>query len=482
MTYSKNNKFIHSVEQTVKAFEMFKPKDSVLVGVSGGPDSVALLYVLLALASTFSLRIGVAHLNHCLRQDDSDKDAEFVASLARKLNLPCYITKKDVRRYQQKNKLSLEEAARSVRYAFLNNVAERNRFNKIALGHHSDDNAELVLMYIFRGSGPLGISGIPPKRDEKIVRPLIRSTRSEVIEFLSENRLRYVSDSSNTDRKYLRNKIRHELIPSLKASYNPRITETLNRLASIIRREDEWIEDIITPIFEKSALAVEGDKIVLSVQRLDGIHIAAKRRVIRKAIKRIKGDLRRITLTHIDSTISLLEKGPAYACLDLPDRIRIRKKRNILILSREKSALRSLDVKSIDGETLFFEYKISKPGALFIKEINTQLKLSETGIENLHDVHGTGHQIAFFDMDNLAFPLVVRNFRPGDRFTPLGMTGTQKVKKYFINNKVPRTERERCPLLLSQGKIIWVVGYRIDDFVKIKSSTKNVLKAELFLA
>ena len=483
------NKLLHAVEQTVKTYGMFQPGDSVLVGVSGGPDSVALLHILFTLAPRLSLRLGVAHLNHSLRQKDSDNDAEFVASLAGKLDLPCYITKEDVRKYQLENKLSLEEAARCIRYAFYNNVAVRNRFNKIALGHNEDDNAELVLMYLFRGSGLAGISGIPPVRDSqeaciKIVRPLIRSTRCEIIDFLTSKGLKYVLDRSNKDTRYLRNRIRHHLIPSLKVSYNPRIVETLNRLASITRCEEEWIEDIISPLFEKSVLAVQNDKVALSVPMLDGIHVAAKRRVIRKALARVKGNLRRITFFHIDSAVRLLESGQAHGCLDLPDRIRVKRNGDILIFSKEKKALRELGGKSGETKTLDFEYKILRPGknpgSIFVKEIGAHLKFCEINAEDMPDIYRTGHQVAFFDIINLKFPLVLRNFRPGDRFKPLGMSGTQKVKKYFINNKVPRSERSRFPILLSGEKIVWVVGLRIDDSVKVKPSTRNVLKAEFF--
>ncbi len=334
-----DNKVFLSVEQTITAYKMFQHGDSVLVGVSGGPDSVALLCMLLTFASRFSLRLGIAHLNHCLRQKDSDSDAEFVVSLARKLNLPYYIGTEDVRKYQHQNKLSLEEAARRVRYAFYENVAEKNRFGKIALGHHSDDNAELVLMYLLRGSGPLGLSGIPPVRDNKFVRPLIRLTRSEIIDFLSANGLKYVSDASNEDTRHLRNRIRHHLIPILKASYNPRIIETLNRLSSIIRDENEWIENIINPVAEHCVSAVENEKIVISVPELEKIHMAGQRRIIRKAIALVKGNLRRVTYTHIKTILNLLQNRPAFGTLDLPDRIRIERNGEKLFFSRVESAM-----------------------------------------------------------------------------------------------------------------------------------------------
>ena len=476
------NKLLRTVEKTVSTYGMLEPKDSVLVGVSGGPDSIALLHVLLKLASRFSLRLGVAHLNHSLRQKDSDKDAEFVASVAEKFDLPCYVRKEDVYKYQVENKLSLEEAARRVRYTFFESVSETNRFNKIALGHHCDDNAELILMNLFRGSGPQGISGIPPMRDGKIIRPLINLKRSEIIDYLDAKELNYVSDSSNWDTKYIRNRIRLHLIPLLKESYNPKIIETLNRLAAIIGSEEEWIEDTIQPLFEKTALSLQDDIVSFSVPRLKEINIAAQRRIIRKAIARIKGDLRRITFSHIDSVINLLESEPTYKNLDFPDRIRVQLNRESLIFSKEKKALRDLNQKSGTVEKIAFEYKIAKPEPIFIKEIFAHMKFSEMDIEDLSDFRRTGQHAGFFDKDALSFPLVLRNIRPGDRFKPMGMTGTQKVTKFFIDKKVPKTERARCPVMLSQGKIVWVVGHRIDESVKVTPSTRNVLKMELFLA
>lgn len=477
-----SNKLLRTVEKTVSTYGMLEQKDSVLVGVSGGPDSIALLHVLIKLASRFSLRLGVAHLNHSLRHNDSDKDAEFVLSVAKTFDLPCYVHKEDVYQYQVENKLSLEEAARRVRYNFFERVSEAKNFNKIALGHHCDDNAELVLMNLFRGSGPQGISGIPPKRDEKIIRPLIHLKRSEIIDYLETKGLKYVSDTSNLDTKYIRNRIRLQLIPLLKESYNPKIIDTLNRLSAIIGSEEEWIEDIIHPLFEKTALNLEDDIVSFSIPRLKEMNVAAQRRIIRKAIEWIKKDLRRITFLHIDSVINLLESGPTDKSLDLPDRIRIKRNRERLIFSKEKKPLRDLNRKSGKIEKVVFEYKIVKPEPVFIKEIFAHIKFSEMDIEDLSDFRCTGQNAAFFDKDALSFPLVLRNIRPGDRFKPMGMIGTQKISKFFIDNKVPKTERSRCPVMLSQEKIIWVVGHRIDGSVKVTPSTTNVLKIELSLA
>ncbi len=486
------NRLIKTVEGTIRAYSMIEPGDSVLVCVSGGPDSVALLYIILSLAQRFSLRVGVAHLNHCLRQKDSDDDAEFVAFLARKFDLPCYIKKEDVNKYRHEKKLSLEEAARIVRYRFFESVAEKYIFNKIALGHNADDNAELVIMHLLRGSGPLGISGIPPVRDGKIIRPLMKLTKSEILEFLTINELKFVLDKSNFDERYLRNRIRHRLIPHLKSSYNKKIVETINRFASIVSSEEEWVDDLINSMFNKFVLTAENNSVALSIFSINELHIAARRRIIRKAIAEIKGNLRRISFSHIDSIISLLNSGPASGYIDLPDRIRIKRDGDIITFLREKGALRDLHKESSDKNKLSFEYRILKPEAgfkeeispnsLLIKELGLKINFFEINIKNLSDIYRTGHNVAFFDMDKLCFPLVVRNVRPGDRFQPFGMSGTQKVKKYFINNKITRIQRDRCPILLSQEKIIWVVGYRIDDCFKVKQSTENILKVEVSLA
>ena len=477
-----NDKLIQTVGKTIEAYDMLKSEDSVIIGVSGGPDSVGLLHILIALAPRFSLRLGIAHLNHCLRHVESDNDAKFVASLSKTLDLPCYIQKEDVRKYQVENKLSMEEAARQVRYTFLKNVAKRNGFNKIALGHHREDNAELVLMNLFRGSGPLGLSGIPPVRDNEIIRPLINSQRSEIIDFLKINRFEYTSDASNKDAKYLRNRIRHHLIPQLKTSYNPNIIDTLNRLTSIIRSEEEWIKDEINQLFKKIIVRRQDNHVTLSVSKLKRIHIAQQRRIIRKAIQLSKGNLRRITFSHIDAVRKLFTSKSGTANLDLPDRIRVQSEGDLLIINKEKGVLRDINVKYRLPEKITFNYTIEKPTSIFIKEINTHMAFSEMHYERMPDFHRSGQRVAFVDKHRLRFPLTARNFKAGDRFRPMGMKGTQQVKKYFINKKVPIEERYRCPVLLSQEKIVWLVGHRIDESVKLTPSTRKVLKIELFLA
>ena len=480
--YGRENKILRTVARTIEENAMVRPGDSILVAVSGGADSVALVHILDALAPILAVRLAIAHLNHGLRLQESERDAEFVASLAHNLKLRLFLDKVDVHRYRKHHKLSLEEAARNVRYNFLNQTAEKNDFNKIAVGHHLDDNAELVLMFLLRGSGPLGLSGMPPLRDAKIIRPLIDIRRSEILNYLAQKKLQYVSDSTNTNRSYLRNRIRHDLIPELASKYNPNIVETLNRLAGLTRSEEQWMETVVEPILSSILMKRDTEAIYLSLKSLADVPLAARRRVLRKAIKQVKGNLRRVTFDHIDAIIRLAAKTPAAGRIDLPDGIRAHCDHQSLILSKHKQPVRSSDRGVSHMDQISYEYTLNIPGAVYIKEAGAHIKLTEMNIEAVTDIRGAGQQVAFFDINKLKFPLVVRNFQPGDRFTPLGMTGTQKLKNFFINNKIPRVQRVLCPILISSGKIIWVAGHRLDNSVKVDTETRKVLKAELLLA
>jgi tRNA(Ile)-lysidine synthase len=506
-------------KKTITAFDMLQKDDAVLIGVSGGPDSVALLHTLLFLSPDISCTLGVAHLNHCLRGSDSDDDAQFVFSLCEKHDVPYYTAKKNVLSYKKRHGLSLEEAARRVRYEFYYATAKKYGFNKIALGHHQDDNAELILMHLFRGSGPLGISGIPPIRKFKeegmnIIRPFIELPKTQIIEFLKENNIEFVTDKSNQEPFQLRNNIRKNLLPLLKETYNPKITETLNRLASIVRSEEKWMDEIISPLFEQMAARHENGGLALSISDLKVLSIAAQRRIVRKAIRKIKGNIKRITFAHVDAIIALSNDGPHLGRLDFPDRIRALKDNNDLLIFQEMKPLRETSARENKTESAVYEYKVEDPlndaiskdnavrdlnnsgnssdpvemiqnrphTSIFVNEINAYLKFTEAQKCDLKEIKQSGQQNAFLDYDKLCFPLILRNVMPGDRFTPLGMSGSQKLKKYFIDHKIPKNMRAMIPVLLSNGKIIWVVGHRIDEAVKVTSTTRNILKAELLLA
>ena len=484
---TETNRFLETVEKTIRRYRMFHNGDFVLVGVSGGPDSVALLHVLMTLAPKWSIRLAVAHLNHGLRGEESKRDADFTAALADTHGLPFHSTKMDANEFRKHNRLSLEDAGRRLRYDFYEEVAETHGYQKIALGHNADDSAENVLMFLLRGSGPLGVSGIAPVRDDKFVRPLIETTRAEIMAFLTGNGFKYVSDSTNRDMRYLRNKIRHKLIPHLKATYNPRIIETLNRMSKILQEEEAWFDETIQPIIKDAVLASGKNRVSLSIPKLNNHHTAVQRRLLRHAIENVKGDLRKITYAHIEKMIALCSSGPKSGRLDFPDQIRIDRDDAVLSVSKHTIPLRQLNSSKRSGAAHIFTYEIPepekrRPQVLWIDELGGHLKLTEISTKKLPSDWNAGQNVAFFDMNKIHFPLTIRNIEPGDRFSPLGMKGTQKIKDFFINNKVPIAERIKCAVMVSEGKIVWVMGYRIDDSVKVTPLAQKLLKAEVLLA
>ena len=467
-------KILRTVRETIDRHGMFAQGDAVLVAVSGGSDSVALLHLLHNLAGEYSLKLALAHLNHSLREPESDRDAEFVAAMAHNFDLPFFVEKKKVPALQRHWRLSPEEAARKARYEFYDAVASKHRFDKIALGHHADDNAELVLMNLLRGSGPLGLSGIAPVRDHRFVRPLIGLKRSQILDYLSENNIAFVTDSSNQDPAYRRNKIRHHLIPELKKSYNPAVVDSLNRLGEILQAEDQWIADAIEPVFADCVLKRGSKEISLALPRINAVDLAVGRRIIRKAILSVKQDLRRITLLHVDTVVEFAKKAQTRGSLNLPGGLRVIKEAEALTIIKEG--------RQAAAEVVNYRYMLTGEGTIMIKEANRAIKLVEIGADEVPDFRRAGKTRAFFDRDCLQFPLVVRNFRPGDRFSPLGLDGTKKLKKFFSDNKISIRQRKKCPLLLSGDKIIWVAGHRIDNSVKLSRQTRRVIMAELTLA
>ena len=476
-------RFTNKIVQTINTYGMVEKGMSVLVGVSGGPDSTALLHVMMDVSERLSLKLGVAHLNHCLRKEASDNDEAFVVSTAKQFNLPCYVEKKDILNDQKKTGQSLEEAGRMARYRFFESVCRKNGFDKIAVGHNKDDNAELILIYLLRGSGTAGMGGIPSKRDN-IIRPLIRTSRDEIINYLNTQKATYATDASNYDERFLRNKIRHMLIPLLEKEFNPKISSSLNRLGEIMQTEDAWINHLIIPVFEKTVITKDTHRISLSVFELEKLHLAPQRRVLRKAIQQVKGNLRRITYTHIHSISKLLENDYVDGRLDLPGRIRVTKKSGQLVIAKEKKSLRLIEVVGKTKKPFVFEQVLSKSDIssekpVYIKKIKTYVTFLKTDCDSIHDMTASKNQEAYFDWDLLKFPIIVRNYRKGDRFTPLGMTGTQTLKKFFINNKINPLKRSCVPIFLSGKQIIWIGGIRIADSIKVTDATQTVLKATI---
>jgi len=470
------------VIRTIAAHRMFQSGDKVLVGVSGGPDSVALLHLLMEMGPDCDLTLAIVHLNHDLRGTASDRDADFVTALAQRFNLALFSERRDVLRYRRRHRLSVETAARRVRYAFFSEIMEAYGFNKIALGHHMDDNAELVLMNLFRGSGPTGLSGIPPVRDNKIVRPLIDLTRRQIMDYLIREEHDYVIDASNADRRHLRNRIRSELLPTLTAEYNRRLVNNLNKMAAVFRSEDRWIEQTLAPIFDTCLIERTRNKIIFSIPGVADLDPAVQRRLFRRAIKLLAGDLRRISFGNIEAVLALLTARQSWKSIDLPHRIRVRLTDKALVFSREKGSLRNIPPDGPAGTKPSFIYHYTPPGELIINEIDLRLVFSILAIGEFSLEFHEADPAAYLDLEKLTFPVIIRNRKAGDRFSPLGLGGTQSVRKFLAGREKDHRKRFLCPVMVSKDRIVWVIGYRIANEVKIGPGTRHALKVQVLLA
>lgn len=337
--------FIKTIAKTIFDHDMIDQKDTVLAAVSGGPDSVALVLSLLALKEKYTITIGIIHLNHLLRGEESLRDENFVKNLADTLGLPFHDRQKDVKAYAGSRRLSIEEAGREARYNFFNQIAKNHGYTKIALGHTKDDNAELVLMNLLRGAGPKGLSGIPPIRDNRYIRPLIRVSKAKILAFLKLKKQTYVFDSSNKDMQYLRNNIRHNLIPHLQSEYNPDIIDALDRLSNILKQEENFWDAETKIQFNHCLIKANNSSLVFSKTLLSNLHPALLNRVLRSAIQKIKKDLKRISLAHIEGIIEFCFYTSSGISLDLPGQIRVYKKKDTITIKKEDKPLREIGKK-----------------------------------------------------------------------------------------------------------------------------------------
>lgn len=329
---------ISEVEITIKKFGMLKDNDRVIVGISGGPDSVALIYILNKLKKKWSLYLHLAHLNHMIRKKEAEEDCEFVRDLAKKLGYGLTCKRINVQAFAQTKKLSLEDAARKVRYEFLLTVANEHRATKIALGHNRDDQAETVLMRFLRGSGISGLRGMPAKRkldNYFIIRPLSELTRKQIIEFLSQENISYRIDSSNLENIYMRNRVRNQLLPSLEKGFNPNIKKVLINLAENMATDFDYLEKSGFKKFRSLRKYPGKDKIAFSTKKFLALHKALQKLVARLAIAELKGNVRKIDYRHWKELEDLVENRPQDSIVDLPGGISVAKQASNLIFYKK---------------------------------------------------------------------------------------------------------------------------------------------------
>jgi len=453
------------VRKAVQRYHLIDPGDTVLVGVSGGPDSMALLHILHHLQNAYGISLIVAHYHHGLRGDASDRDAVFVEQQARVLGIPYMMERAPESLLQQSG--NLEERARRLRYAFFERAARFRGANKTALGHNANDQAETILLWLFRGAGRSGMTGIPPMRDD-IIRPLIDIDRKGIICFLTENRIPWVEDRTNTDINRTRNNMRHRIIPVLEQEFGSHVLQRLRNTADILRDEEQWLQRIVNQAFHELVEESPEGSLVIAVDAVLARPIALQRRILRQAVEAIQGSTRRLSLRHVEAVISLLHSGSPHAETALPYGITARRVYGRLAIGKRE-----------ERTTPFFYSYTVLPHSIDITELGKTLSFELLDKWDDRPIRGFSGATALIDWEKVRFPLVVRNSQPGDRFHPLGAPGRKKVTDFFGELKMPIHRRNRIPLVIFDGGIVWVAGYRINETVKITSKTKRALKIEL---
>lgn len=454
------NTFLNKVKTTIKKHSMLSDGETVLVGLSGGPDSVCLLHVLHNLRDEFSLKLHAVYIDHNLRPDETPAEIAFCKTLCERLSVPLIIKLLDVKSFAREQGLNKQEAARQLRYWVFDEISFSIKADRIALGHNADDQIETLLMRLLRGAGPQGLSGIPPVR-KNIIRPLIDIERTEIEDFLDELRVNYITDSSNLKDYYLRNKLRHIFIPELK-KINPSISLTTAKTMDILREEESYFELIVTKTMMRLISRKTDKRIELFLVPMEAMGKVILRRVLRRAIDETRG-LKGLEFSHIEDIIDLIKQGQHGDRLNLPKGLRVIKNYSLLVITSELP----LRIK---------EYTLVVPGEVALTEIRTVICAA---LEETAGNYGDGKTVVFLDADKAGTLLRVRPREKGDFFYPMGFGKKKKLQDFFVDAKVPRDERDIIPLIAAGDDIVWIAGYRADERFKVTANTRSFLKLEV---
>ncbi|KUG05214.1 trna(ile)-lysidine synthetase [hydrocarbon metagenome] len=449
---------LQKVNDYIAKNQLFHEGAAVIAAVSGGPDSVALLHILKELVPKLGINLTAAHLNHQLR-DEAGEEEEFVRSICQEWQIPFRCQVIDVRKEAADQKKGIEEAARDCRYQYFEELKQELQADYVATAHHRDDQAETILLHMLRGSGIKGLRGILPSHGY-LMRPLLGVTRSDIEKYLEENLLSYRMDSSNYDLNFLRNRVRHELIPYLQKEYNPRIIENLDRLGLIAREENQAMETETDRLMRSAVLIKDQGQVVIDNKVFQKIHPAFQRRIILSALGWLQGD---DGWSALDVQLIMdLNRKPGSA-----KKIKLRK--NIWVSKVYDQLIIGIPLE-INAQ---YCYPVRAPGSVYIQETGDTFCFAIITMEEYQK--GRHHDEIYLDHDKLAPDIFLRSRKAGDRISLPGMKGRKKIKDYFIDKKVPLIDRSRIPLLSSQDEVYAIVGHSISQKVGIDEKTTRVL-------
>lgn len=453
---------------------------TVIVGVSGGPDSLCLADILVRL----DVPIVVAHLNHKLRPE-ADAEAEQVRKFAEQIRASFALGVEDVEAYSRSHSLSIEEAAREVRYSFLFEQAKLREAQAVAVGHTADDQVETVLMHLLRGSGLSGLRGMaykmvpnPWSEEIPLIRPILKVWRYQVMEYCQSRGLEPAFDSSNLDATYFRNRLRHELIPYLE-EYNPTIKEILWRTAEVISGDYQVLQGLMASVWDACVEVVGTGYVGFNLLNLQEQPLPIKRYLIRQAIARLRPGLRNIGFEDVERANNFVANPSKSGQIDLTAGIRMLLEEGRLWIAYWETDLPSAGWPQLDEDRVI---RINLPGEVKLPE-GWRLKadvLDDLASAQAEALDNTDPYRAWIDEGNLRTGLIVRTRKPGERFTPLGMNqGSIKISEFMINEKLPRRARSAWPLVCTMDEVVWIPGLRLAQPFRLKPTTQKVIRLHL---
>ncbi|NIP39629.1 MAG: tRNA lysidine(34) synthetase TilS [Candidatus Dadabacteria bacterium] len=450
---------LNKVRQTLTKHKLLSKNDTIIVGVSGGADSVFLLDALSQLQE-YKPRIIAAHVNHCLRGKESDRDADFVKKVCNDRGLEFELLVENASAIKKELGKGIEESARIIRYRFFDVLAKKYNADKVATAHTADDQVETVFMRLIRGAGLRGLSGIPFCREPNIIRPLLEISKDEIKDYLNKKNINWVEDSSNAELDYFRNKVRHKLVPVLK-ELNPNITENVLRTSLQFSEKDSFISEHTTRLFEKIFKKTKSGFYTASLKKFSKVHRFIQFSLLREAITRVNNNLLNIDFDHIEAALELLSSKKISGEINLPNNLIVAKSYDDFIVTT-KTAINP-----------GYSYEIYDFGDYDFDHVSFSIK--KTKAKKL-DV---GSDTALLNPKKVKFPIEVRNFRSGDKFTPFGMKGEKKLKDFFIDEKIPRYLRKLYPLFIINGEIAWIGGLRMSEIFRVKAKEAVIINCDL---
>jgi len=468
------NRLLANIRNTMEMMNVDFRGTTILIGVSGGSDSLTLLLLLNKLSDDKGFKIHIGHLDHGLREDSAD-DAAFVADVGKKLGIPVVLGNCNVDLYRKKKGLSLEEAARDVRYSFLSSTAVEIGADFIAVGHNLDDQVETILMNIIRGGGTnalLGMSyisnGIQNNRDKKLrlLRPILDLSKEDTEKYCLLKSISYLKDSTNMSMRYTRNRVRIDLVPKL-VGYNSNFGNNLLKLSEAVSQDLDYINQQASATFTKLCTSIHnGVEIYRSA--FNNLHPSMKNHVLRFAYERVVGSKIGLENSHIKDMVKV-SRGATGKKVDLPGDLIFRVGYDSLELCHNSTITGSSQEK-------LEEYSLNVPGKTLIPGWEIEIRF----VSRNHRITVNNKYAGVFDKGIVGNILTVRGRRDGDKFQPLGMTGSKKIKKYLSDAKVPAVYRDSIPLVVSDNTLVWIVGYCVSDWASIKNGTSEALEIQFF--